>query len=220
MTIKEYLTTYNVFSTSVIDSYTFLGSGGAAIIENLMRIKYGMRELYLYDAPEDPGTMEPDIQFIVDAVMADNAYRFNKLYASMAIEYTPGNYTDMTETENITNSGADEISGESSGNGTNILTPARVITKARTPFDSGVFADTEKQTESGTEASINEVSTTNAQTNTFGKIMDREVTRRGRENIDPDRVISSERKIAEFRFYGLVAETVVNHISLLTYNFN
>ena len=218
MNITEYFAVpYKLITDTAITSYNFFSVPELRQLEVIIQTRYGSREISFSDLDS---ALETRVQAAVTNLFDTNSYTWTKQKDSLSPVYSPFERTDVTESDTETNSGTDTktIGRTNSGSSTN--TPATASTTSRRTYDNNTMTDAEKVTASGTDTNINSGSSSENTTDTFGHIITKAHTIKGKENVDYEAVIESERKVAEFNFISRIAETIVNNICLLVYNFD
>lgn len=180
------------------------------------------------------------VKTMCDTLYFTHAYTYDKLYNSTLLEYTPLSNYDMTESENIKNSGTDttqhdigmstdtESLGESH---TTMISGAHTdtdnSTQKKAPFESQSYQNLEQSERNMTIGSKTDTATTNNVSNSYthggkldvdtldhGHIVDRELTRKGNIGVTTSQqMLQSERDVAAFVLMRVVANDIIHTIT-------
>lgn len=165
-------------------------------------------------------TEEEAIQLAKDAWILNmelNDYKYNKLFATLDLEYNPIWNVDGTETEERNYSENSEGNTTGSDATTYNSGVANTTTDSKTSYDSNTFNDTDKTVTSESHTGTDSRAT--GEDRSDSKEGSELVTRTRQGNIgitSSQSLIDQERSVADFSFLEHVAH---DYINLFTYNF-
>ena len=184
------------------------------ILDKCIKDKFSKRELYLLDSNA--------IQEEVYIELFTNKYRFDKLYNTTVLEYSPiENYdrTESTMTEkinNITHGDQSETVNTSTGGQTNTTTGQNKIS----PFDTSNFVKTDGSDITDTTGGRNDSSTLARNSyNDYDNGLET-ITSRIHGNIGvttSQQMLMSERDVSNFSLIKIIANDVTDSISYNLY---
>ena len=198
-------------------TYPFFGIVELRQTEEIIKNQYGMREIFFSEADT---ALQTRVENAVQAIFDTQAYSWTTLKNSISLAYSPFERTVITENDTETNSGTDGKVNTTTGSSSLTVTPNTKASTARRTYDNDTMTGVEELATTGTESNVGSSGGTDTETNTFGHVVTKIHTVAGKENVDYEAVIKAEREIAEFNFIATIANTVVNTICLLTYNFD
>lgn len=214
MTIGEYYdNNTSLFSLQSKALFTWLPDI-TDILDKCIKDKFSKRELYLLDFVA--------IQEEVYIELYINKYRYDKLYNTTVLEYSPIENYDRTEssttekTNNITHGDQSETVNTSTGGQTNTTTGQNKIS----PFDSPNFVNTDGSDITDTTGERNDSSTLVRNSYNDTDNINENVTSRIHGNIGvttSQQMLLSERDVANFSLIKIIANDVTDSISYNLY---
>lgn len=199
MKLSEYLVDYHILTDVQADNFSFLTKEKLPFLERMLGHNFGCREMF---ADETDVALEAKIQTIVNDILTDNSYKLTKLNATLSLQYDVLSPTSTEEHTVIINSGTDSAQGSN--------TPNETTTISKNTYDNNDFSPTDKSEVVGTNGSSNVI--------TYGKKEDNTINRTGYENANFKNMIEDERKIADFKFFSIMADIIANELTLATYD--
>lgn len=166
----------------------------------------------------------PNLEFFAKRIgmwSRKNQYNWKKLYDTTLLEYNPiENYDRMedwtdTDSETGTNSRNNDIRNTIS----NEVTNSGNVTEQNTAFNSGL-ADHAKEISNNNTNSNGSGSTTENESGTSKRDLTHKRTGRAHGNIGvttSQQMIQSEREVAMFNIYDIIAESFVENFCLMVY---
>lgn len=214
MTIEEYYkNNTSLFSLQSKALFTWLPDI-TDILDKCIKDKFSKRELYLLESNA--------IQEEVYLELYTNKYRYDKLYNTTVLEYSPIENYDRTETSttqktnNITHGDQSETVNTSTGSQTNTTTGQNKIS----PFDTPNLVNTEGSDITDTEGERNDTSTLVRNSYEDTDSTEEIITSRIHGNIGvptSQQMLMSERDVANFSLIKIIANDVVDGISYNLY---
>lgn len=218
MTITEYFATpYKIMTDEQSAAYPFFGIIALRQTEEIIKNKYGMREIFF---SETDTALQTRVESAVKALFDTQTYSWTTLKNSISLAYSPFERTAIVENDTETNSGTDGKTNTRTGSTSITVTPNTKSATSKRTYNNDTMTDIEEVANSGTEVNAGSNSGTDTYTDTYGHVITKVHTITGKENVDYEAVIKAEREIAEFNFIATIANTIVNTICLLTYNFD
>lgn len=180
------------------------------------------------------------VKTMCDTLYFTHTYTYDKLYNSTLLEYKPLSNYDMTEYENIKNSGSDTtqhdigMSTDTENLGetrTTVINGGRTDTEDGTqkkaPFESQSYQNMEQTHRDMTIGSKTDTATSNSVSNSYthggkmdidtldhGHVVDRELKRYGNIGVTTSQqMLQSERDVAAFVLMRVVANDIVHTIT-------
>ncbi len=141
LTVNQYLNNGNtILSSAQIQQISYLDNSKVALIENIMRLKYGIKKMYYQT--------EEDVQASAFTVFMMHDYTWTTKYATTQLVYNPLHMVDMEETGTDTHSGTDTTTASQDNTGTQgtASTSSKVNTGTQTTVDDNDRTNTGTQT--------------------------------------------------------------------------
>jgi len=214
MTIEEYyVNNASLFSLQSKALFDWLPDI-TDILDKCIKDKFSKRELYLLDSNA--------IQEEVFIELSANQYRYDKLYNTTVLEYSPIENYDRIEssttqkTNNITHGTQSETVNTSTGSQTNTTTGQNKIS----PFDTTNLVNTDGSDITDTTGERNDTSTLARNSYSDTDTTDETITSRIHGNVGvttSQQMILSERDVANFSLIKIIANDVVDSISYNLY---
>ena len=111
LTVNQYLNNGNtILSSAQVQQISYLDNSKVALIENIMRLKYGIKKMYYQT--------EEDVQASAFTVFMMHDYTWTTKYATNQFVYNPLHMIDLEETGTDTHSGTDTTTASQDNTGT------------------------------------------------------------------------------------------------------
>lgn len=148
-------------------------------------------------------------------------YNWKKLYDTMLLEYNPiENYDRMEDwTDNDVENNSGFRSNDINNNFENTVTNSGTVTEQNTAFNAGL-ADHAKEITSGNTTNSGTGYTQENEHDTSSRDLNHKRTGRAHGNIGvttSQQMIQSEREVAMFNIYDIIAESFVENFCLMVY---
>ena len=241
MLISDFIKENDILTEADLAKISYMTIDNENLLKSILTLKYGNIAL-IYD-----DVVVLDVQTDIYTVFQLHSYNWTKKYATIQTVYDALNNVNMSETGTDNNSGADTESGTDSttGSGSNTGTVAttdndsatntntNVQSVKRNNFDASGLVENENTTttDNGSQTDIktsnrtDDLHSTSQNSIQYGHIVDKSNTltynhtRTGSDGLSPQDAIQKERTIAEYNFFEMIADEIIDYICALEYQF-
>ena len=216
-------------STFQVSSYVFKQALNDVDLNNILKRKYGQREIFLSyadDSITEIDGLSNEILYYCLGVISENDYKYTTLFNSTKFEYVPLNNATLDETETITtdmqNIQEENIDVHTTTETLGAINETKTITDQKTTFESSAFTDISKSIDSNV---ANQVVNTTVLRDEVGGDVSKDIGtvtkvshRQGSIGVVTNQdMLEKERKVAYFSFLNMVAFDFVKSFTYSCY---